>query len=244
MRRIQFSFSRLDALKHISHLDLMRLFQRALRRSGLPLVYSEGYNPHMRFNLALPLPVNVTASEECGEVFLSADVTTDFFAQVLSEQIPEGLLLGKTKLAELDAPLLPSLVSAAYYKASLQAYDGRQPGFEQYHAALERLMAMNEILTAKKKKKQKRQSKQKITYVNVRPFIIKAYFSQSEGAERTELKMLLKAGNRGGISPFFIVNCLEKDTGNINCHNACWQIHRERLYQGDDQILQPLFEGM
>ncbi len=244
MTRIRFSFARHDALKHISHLDMMRLFQRALRRSDLPLVYSEGYNPHLRFNLALPLPVNVTASEEYGEIFLSGPVTVDYFAQALREQIPEGLVITGAKALDHSAPLLPSLISAALYRASLQAVKERRPDFEQYQEALKRLMARDEILTARNKKKHKKQKKQKKGYVNVRPFIFEAYFSQKQAPCSLELKMLLQTGNRGGVSPFFIIESLEKEINSKNNHKAHWELHREKLYQGDNQFLQPVSEGM
>ncbi len=247
MTRIRFSFARHEALKHISHLDMMRLFQRALRRSGLPLVYSEGYNPHIRFNLALPLPVNVTASEEYGEIFLSGPVTGDHFTSTLRDQIPEGLVITGAKAVDYSAPLLPSLVSAALYRASLLAEKERRLDFEQCREALKRLMARDEILTArnkKKQKKQKTQKTQKTAYVNVRPFIFEAYFSQTQAPCSLELKMLLQTGNRGGVSPFFIIESLEKEINSRNSHKAQWELHRERLYQGDSQFLQPVSEGM
>ncbi|MGM0653222.1 MAG: TIGR03936 family radical SAM-associated protein, partial [Bacillota bacterium] len=74
MERLSFSFARKIELAYISHLDMMRLLLRALHRSGLPLAYSQGYNPHPRLTLALPLPLGVTASEEFGEVFFTEPV--------------------------------------------------------------------------------------------------------------------------------------------------------------------------
>ncbi|HED24896.1 MAG TPA: DUF2344 domain-containing protein, partial [Firmicutes bacterium] len=82
MNRIWFSFARRERLRYISHLDMLRLFIRALRRGRLPLVYSKGFNPHPRFSLALPLPLGTTADDELGEVFLTAAVGTETFVRL------------------------------------------------------------------------------------------------------------------------------------------------------------------
>ncbi len=238
MTRIRFSFARRDALKHISHLDMMRLFQRALRRSELPLAYSEGYNPHLRFNLAAPLPVNVTASEELGEVFFSGTVTPHRFISALSEQLPEGLILTGACSEDYNAPSLPSFVNAALYRAALVAEEGCRVDLSQYRQALERLLAREEILAPRTKKKRKK------TYVNVRPYIFEAYFKEPVKDTPLELHMLLQAGSKGGVSPFFVIEQLEKELFCECNYKAHWELHRERLYREHEQFLQPLSEGM
>ncbi len=238
MSRIRFSFNRSEVLKHISHLDMMRLFQRALRRSGLPLTYSEGYNPHLRFNLALPLPVNVTASEELGEVFLSGAVNPDQFVSVLSKQLPEGLVVTGACKMDYKTPSLPSLVAAALYRAALVAEEGCRAGLSQYRQALDRLLAKEEILAPRTKKKKKK------AYVNVRPYIFEAFFKEAEKDCAVELQMLLQSGSSGGVSPFFVIEQLEKELSCECDYKAHWELHRERLFREHDQFLQPLSEGM
>ncbi|UCG84296.1 MAG: DUF2344 domain-containing protein, partial [Dehalococcoidia bacterium] len=70
MQRLRVTFSRSDSLKFISHLDMMRLWQRALRRADIPLAYSQGFSPHPRLSLAAPLAIGVTSSAELMDVFL------------------------------------------------------------------------------------------------------------------------------------------------------------------------------
>ncbi len=238
MIRIRFSFARSETLKHISHLDMMRMFQRALRRSGLPLAYSEGYSPHLRFNFAAPLPVNVTAAEEFGEVFFSGAVSPEQFVSVLSEQLPEGLVLTGARIEDHDAPSLPSLVTAVLYRATLVVEEGCRKGFSQYRQALEHLLGREEILAPRTKKKKKK------AYVNVRPYILEAYFKEPENDSPIQLQMLLQAGSRGGVSPFYVIEQLEKELSCDCKYEAYWELHRERLYKEHDQFLQPLSEGM
>jgi len=224
MTRMRFKFALRDSLKHLSHLDMMRLFQRSFRRSGLPLAYSEGYNPHLRFNLAVPLPVNVTASEEYGEVFFSEPVTPEWFIAVLKKQLPDGLDLTGAYTVENDASLLPSLVRAVLYRAKLIASLGFKVIPGSYHAALESLMSREEIVALRARKKNKN------AYVNVRPYIIEAFFKDQECNNQLELNLMLQAGSQGGVSPFFVIEQLEKELDDNSLQKAYWDLNREKIF--------------
>ena len=64
-----------EKVKYISHLDMQRLFQRALRRAKLPCAYSQGFNPHMLVSFACALPVSVCSKAEYAEVVLERFVS-------------------------------------------------------------------------------------------------------------------------------------------------------------------------
>ena len=72
-RRIR--FSKQDMAKFISHLDLLRCFTRAIGRSGLPAVFTQGFNPHMKMTFALPLPVGVTSDCESVDITFEDCIT-------------------------------------------------------------------------------------------------------------------------------------------------------------------------
>ena len=84
-------FEKSPRLRHIGHLDLMRAMQRALRRSGLPLCYSKGFNPHILLNFAAPLSVGMPGKKEIMEVPLEKDVSTQEFLEKLSAALPLDL---------------------------------------------------------------------------------------------------------------------------------------------------------
>jgi radical SAM-linked protein len=235
--RIRFIFTRKMPLAYISHLDMLRLFLRALRRSGLPLAYSQGFNPHPRFTLALPLPLGLTAGEECGEVFFTKDILPDQFIEELTVQLPEALVITGAFSADMEAPSLASLVSAALYRAVPRSDSGIAFKPEKLQSALDRLMAEEKILIQRKTKKSK------ITSINVRPFILEVSVNNFE-IERPVIKMLLQAGSQGGVSPAFVIEQLEPEFGAGRLHAYDWQIHRDRLYLKKNGILQPLSEGM
>ena len=70
MQRLRVTFSRGEELKYLSHLDVMRLWERALRRADLPLAYSQGFSPHAKISIAAPLPLGVTGERELMDIVL------------------------------------------------------------------------------------------------------------------------------------------------------------------------------
>jgi radical SAM-linked protein len=239
MSRISFTFSRSRPLAYLSHLDLMRLFIRALRRSELPMAYSEGFNPHPRFNLALPLPLGVTASNEPGEVSFSENISPEKFLKYLSKQLPDGLELTDAKELDQGVPSLAAIVSAALYRAELKSTADCKVDIKALQDALNQLLLKEEILAPRAvKKKQKA-----VKYINVRPFIIEAELENLTVGSAV-LKLLLKAGSQGGVSPVFLLEQLALE---INCdayRANRWNLHRECLYKTNGGVLQPLSEGM
>ena len=108
MQRLRVRFSRGEELKFISHLDIMRLWQRALQRAGIPLAYSEGFSPHPRLSLAAPLAVGVTSQAELMDIFCGKWVSPHFFTNAVSQQLPAGIEITQVNSV---APTMPSLQS-------------------------------------------------------------------------------------------------------------------------------------
>jgi len=120
MQRLRVRFARGEEVKFISHLDLMRLWQRALRRAGMPLVYSEGFNPHPRISLAAPLPIGVTSEAELMDVQVHKWVSPHFFTGALSQQLPAGIEIRQVYPTSLTLPSLQSQVRFAEYRVEVE----------------------------------------------------------------------------------------------------------------------------
>ena len=75
--KIRIKFRKYGALKFVGHLDMMRYFQKALKRAGIDMKYSEGFNPHMIMSFAAPLGVGVTSTGEYFDMELTATIPTD-----------------------------------------------------------------------------------------------------------------------------------------------------------------------
>jgi radical SAM-linked protein len=118
VQRLRLRFSRGEELKYISHLDLMRLWERVLRRAGIPMAYSEGFSPHPRISLAAPLPIGVTSEAELMDVVVKKTVSPHFFMQNTQPQLPRGLEVLEIVQVPLTAPSLQSQALFIDYRVS------------------------------------------------------------------------------------------------------------------------------
>ena len=115
MQRWRIKFSRGEEIRFISHLDLMRLWERTFRRAGMPLAYSQGFSPHPRLSLAAPLALGITSQAELMDVFLTRPIAARYLTNALSQQLPPGIDLLEAHLVAPTAPSLPSQVRSVEY---------------------------------------------------------------------------------------------------------------------------------
>jgi radical SAM-linked protein len=118
VQRLRLRFSRGEELKYISHLDLMRLWERVLRRAEIPMAYSEGFSPHPRISLAAPLPIGVTSEAELMDVVVNKAVSPYFFMQNTKPQLPRGVEVFEIQQVPLTAPSLQSQAQFIDYRVS------------------------------------------------------------------------------------------------------------------------------
>ena len=112
MNRLRIRFGRGAEVKFISHLDIIRLWQRAFRRAGIELAYSEGFNPHPRISLAAPLALGVTSEAELMDAYIARFITPQSFITCVGEQLPPGIEIMQVFRM---APTLPSLQAQVRY---------------------------------------------------------------------------------------------------------------------------------
>ncbi len=115
MYRLRIKFARGDEVKYISHLDITRVFQRAFLRAGLPLAYSQGFNPHPRISLAAPLPVGATAEAELMDIMCERPVTAEFFMESAGRELPDGIQFIQAVPVPLSLPSLQAQLGEAEY---------------------------------------------------------------------------------------------------------------------------------
>ncbi len=141
MQRLRIKFSRGEEVKFISHLDVMRLWQRAIHRAGIPLAYSEGYNPRPRISLAAPLAVGVTSEAELMDVFCTRWVSPHFFTAALNQQLPPGIAMRQILPVSLILPSLQAQLRLAEYSVTVET-NARQKEIE---AKLTSLLALETL---------------------------------------------------------------------------------------------------
>ncbi len=141
MQRLRIRFCRGEEVKFISHLDMMRLWQRALNRAGVPLAYSEGFNPHPRMSLAAPLALGVTSEAELMDIVLSRWSSPHSFTESVSRQLPRGIAIRQVYNIALTLPSLQSQVRYAEYAVGLKT-EKSQPDVE---SAITSLLAKEQL---------------------------------------------------------------------------------------------------
>ena len=88
---IKFTFTKLGDMKFISHLDLMRLFQRAARRAHVPAAISQGFNPHMKISIKHALKLGIESNAEQASYVLYNVIEEKEFIDKLNKQLPIGI---------------------------------------------------------------------------------------------------------------------------------------------------------
>jgi radical SAM-linked protein len=194
--RLRITFARGEALKYISHLDLARAWERAIRRAGVPLAYSQGFNPRPKMAFAAALPVGYTSAAEVVDVFLDAPLSLLDLAHRLAETLPPGLRVVSIEDVEPGLPALQSQVRAAEYLVNV-AWEGDRADLEARVAAL---------LSASTLPRERVRKGQRRSY-DLRP-LVEDLKLEKEDAEGHRLWMRLRHGTGGTARPEDVLGAL------------------------------------
>ncbi|NCB05621.1 MAG: DUF2344 domain-containing protein, partial [Clostridia bacterium] len=156
-------FEKRFALRHIGHLDLMRTMQRALRRSGLPIRYSNGFNPHIQLSFASPLSVGVVGMREIMDVPLQAEISGEDFSAQLGRALPSCIKVIRSYVVADDYPTLMALVAGSLLRIEIEACAEA----DAVARVLPEFMNSSDCVTLRKTK-----SGENMT--NIRPFVAQA----------------------------------------------------------------------
>ncbi len=191
VQRLRVTFSRGEEVKYITHLDLMRVWERSLRRAGIDVAYSEGFNPRPRLALAAPLPVGVTSSGELMDLYLSSRVRPQDFLREVSKQLPEGLEVREAREAGMALPSLQSEVRWAEYQVDI---DGGVD-LESARSAVAAFLAATTLPWEHMREKEVRK-------YDIRALVQDIWFEESPaGATGCRLGMRLRADSGGSGRP-------------------------------------------
>lgn len=91
MLKIKVKYTKGEEIKFISHRDLMRLFQRAIRRAEIPIAYSQGFNPHMKISWGQALKVGQASNNEYAVLQLEQQIKPHELQKKLNQQLPKGV---------------------------------------------------------------------------------------------------------------------------------------------------------
>ncbi len=221
--RLVVKYTKGEKVKYISHLDFMRLVQRALRRAEIPVAYSKGFNPHPRLSFASALAVGTTSDGEYLDIILEKEMDPKTLCHRMNEKLPEGIRFVKAVAIDEKAPSLMSVVERGEYLINIS---GIHDAGADAAALIENFLSQTEILTIKKTKKGERQ-------VDIKP-MIHSIDIVSQHEDGITIKALLSAGSKANLRPEQLTEAL-LDFANISYSSELLvQIHRLDLYLFQD----------
>ena len=139
-------FEKSERLRHIGHLDIQRAVMRALRRSGLPVSYSKGFNPHILLTFASALSTGAAGRKEIMDVQLDREVSPEKFVSAMNGAMPPDMQLSFAKVIDDRHVALMAQVQAADY--TITVLD--EAAGEKMIAALPAFLAQESIITMRK----------------------------------------------------------------------------------------------
>ena len=189
MKDYRIVFEKRGRVKYISHLDLNRCMLRAVRRSGLPAWYTEGFHPHMYLMFPLALSLGAESTCEVMDIRLTEEVPPEEILARLAPALPDGL----RAYAVREPKNTTQDIGSAEYEITLIG--------EGLAERWERFFAQEQILVEKKTKKGMKEIdiKPLVTVENVQP-----------GEDRLRLTLRLPAGNEGNINASVVTDALQK----------------------------------
>ena len=119
--RIAARFKKGEQVRFVSHLDVQRMFQRSFRRAGMPVAYSQGFNPHPLTSFATALSVGCSSDAEWIDVKLDRDMSLTEFSMKLNSALPNGFFVCEAIEVGDNTPSLSVLMSAAEYRVLVNA---------------------------------------------------------------------------------------------------------------------------
>ncbi len=141
-------FEKGERIRHIGHLDIQRSVQRGLRRSGLPVAYSNGFNPHILITFASALSTGACGTREIMDVTMADEVSPDEFLEKMNKAMPPEMRLKEARAVDQKHPALMASLRAAKYDLLIREKDQA----EKLAAAIPFMMARNTIPAMRKTK--------------------------------------------------------------------------------------------
>lgn len=224
-------FTKDSEIKFIGHLDLLRTIQRMIKRSGLPVDYTNGFNPHMQTLLAQPLSVGVYSGGDYMDVYFKEKIEENQIIESLNACAPEGIeILQVVKIIpKEDVKKFKSMsaIDGADYKIKIKYTDTISLDEEMKKILCSDIWEIN------------RKTKTKETKIDIKPMVHTIKYSIEENV--LVLKVLLSCGSRENLSASLFASFVIENTTCCDL-NLFVDIKREEMYASLDNKFIPLYQ--
>ena len=217
IQRLQIRFAAEGPLRYVSHLDLMRVWERVCKRADLPVATSHGFSPRPKIALAAPLAVGVTSEAELLDILLTSRVDLDAALRSLSAELTPGLRIIELREGPLKQASLQSMLRAACYE--LDVPDARS--LNEWQAAIDELLARDDIPWSHQRGRETKS-------YDLRPLILELdVIRVVDGVAR--LTMRLRNDERGAGRPEQVVLALGATEAPTRIHRTAIELDREAV---------------
>ncbi len=211
--KLRIKFKKYGPIRFIGHLDVMRFFQKAIRRAGIDVAYSQGFSPHQIMAFAAPLGVGITSNGEYMDIEVHSIVSCKDVQERLNQVSVPGIEVTSVKILPEKAENAMASVAAAAYTVRFR--EGRAP-VTDIASILPQFLAKEQILVTKETKKGSRE-------MDLKQGIYRLTYDNGV------LNMLVDASSGGNIKPVQVVDAILTETGEKLQENALL-ITREDVY--------------
>lgn len=196
--KLRIKFSKYGVMKYIGHLDMVRYFQKAIRRANLDVVYSAGFSPHQVMSFAAPLGVGLESEGEYMDIEVNSITSSEDMIKRLNDVMVKGIeITNMTLLPEGAGNAMASVAAAAY----TVTFRNELHKFVDFYSQCKRLFMHDEIIITKKTKKS-------TTQLNIKPFI----FQLNATKDNQGVFMIVDASSSGNIKPKYVIDALFANT--------------------------------
>ena len=197
MRCVRIWFNKKGKSRFISHLDLMRTMTRAIRRSQIPLWYTEGFNPHPYMTFSLPLSLGMESICESVDIKIEGDITNEEIFDMLKGMMPEGIEITDVTDGVTDPKYI------AFGRFDINFFDASDK--EGFVSFLKEMLSKEEIIVQKLGKKGRRKV---LKDINLSEFIKEYSIRKSD--EGVTLEIVLPAGSTTNVNPSLLADEIQK----------------------------------
>lgn len=220
--KIRIKFSKQGAMKFIGHLDMMRYFQKAMRRAEVDICYSEGFSPHQIMSFAAPLGVGLTSRGEYLDIEVASSKDSKTMITQLNHVMAEGIEVKSYRKLDDSAKNAMSIVAAADYTV-LPRNEAGIHMFQEFSSHIDEFISQREILIIKKTKKSEKE-------MDIKPMI------QQMEIRGDAIFMRLSTGSSENLKPELVLDAFRQYL-KLPESRFAFQIQREEVYGLQDQTL-------
>lgn len=222
--KIRIKFKKWGCMKFIGHLDMMRFFQKAVRRANIDICYSEGFSPHQIMSFAAPLGVGITSDGEYFDIEVNSTLTSKEALLAFNNQMVDGVeVTGYVKLPD-NAKTAMSIVEAAdynlYYK---DGYNSPLNVLEWEEMINKHFLSQKEFMVVKKTKKSEKE-------IDLKPLVYDIKVKSKD--DRPYFYIKVSTGSVNNIKPDFVLDSIYKKC-DLEYNPLSIQIHRNDVYALD-----------